>query len=117
MKVKKKIVLAMSGGVDSSVAALLLLKRGYEVHGFFMNCFNEKKYWPSGINWSREEKDVRAICKKLGIKDLFVLNCEEGYADAVAYYITQGCWVRDNRPKQYEWLRNNVFDGKEFCNK
>src|SRR3989338_2525194 len=45
------------------------------------------------------------------------MNCEEGYADAVAYYITQGCWVRDNRPKQYEWLRNNVFDGKEFCNK
>lgn len=76
---KGKVVLGMSGGVDSSVAALLLKRAGYEVHGFFMNCHGNKKYWPSSIDWKKEEKDVRVICKKLGIKDLFILDCEEGY--------------------------------------
>ncbi len=76
---RKKVVLAMSGGVDSSVAGLLLQEQGYEVHGFFMNCRGDRKYWPSGIDWKREEKDVKTVCKKLGIRDLFVLDCEEGY--------------------------------------
>jgi len=76
---KGKVVLAMSGGVDSSVAAFLLKREGYDVHGFFMNCRGNKKYWPSSINWKKEEKDVKMVCKNLGIKDLFVLDCEEGY--------------------------------------
>lgn len=78
----KKVVLGMSGGVDSSVAALILQKKGYEVYGFFMNCFGRKRYWPSGIDWKREEEDVRAICKSLGIQ-LFVVNCEDGYEQKI----------------------------------
>ncbi|MFH1290074.1 MAG: tRNA 2-thiouridine(34) synthase MnmA [Nanoarchaeota archaeon] len=75
----KKVVLGMSGGVDSSVAALLLQKQGYDVYGFFMNCSpSGKPPWPSSINWKQEEKDVRAVCKKLEI-ELFMLDCEEGY--------------------------------------
>ncbi|MFV9614857.1 MAG: tRNA 2-thiouridine(34) synthase MnmA, partial [Gammaproteobacteria bacterium] len=33
---KQKIIIGMSGGVDSSVAALLLIEQGYEVEGLFM---------------------------------------------------------------------------------
>ena len=76
----KKVVLAMSGGVDSSIAALLLKRAGYEVHGFFMNASQKTaRKWPSSIDWRKEERDVREICRKLGISDLFILDCEEGY--------------------------------------
>ncbi|MBU1051495.1 MAG: tRNA 2-thiouridine(34) synthase MnmA [Nanoarchaeota archaeon] len=79
----KKVILAMSGGVDSSVAALLLQEQGYEVYGFFMNASPlGKPPWPSTIKWKDEEKTLRKICKKLGIK-LIVKNCEKGYEEKV----------------------------------
>lgn len=77
-KKKQKVILGMSGGVDSSVAALLLQKQGYEVVGMFMNCGVDKARWPTTISWEDEEKDVRAICKKLKIK-LIVRDTGEGY--------------------------------------
>ena len=75
----KKVLLAISGGVDSSVSALLLKKQGYEVYGFFMNCQRGKKArWPTTINWKEDERIVREICRKLGIK-VFIIDCEDNY--------------------------------------
>ncbi|MFH1802710.1 MAG: tRNA 2-thiouridine(34) synthase MnmA [archaeon] len=79
----RKVILGMSGGVDSSVAALLLQKQGYEVIGFFMNASpSGKPPWPSTIKWEDEEKTLRKICKKLGI-ELIVKGCEKGYEEKV----------------------------------
>jgi tRNA-specific 2-thiouridylase len=79
----RKVILGMSGGVDSSVAALLLQKQGYEVIGFFMNASpSGKPPWPSTISWENEEATLRDICQKLNIK-LIIKDCEQGYEDNV----------------------------------
>lgn len=81
---KEKVVLGMSGGVDSSVAALLLKKKGYEVYGLFMNCNVKggKTRWPSSIDWQEEQKTLEKICERLGIK-LFVVDTEMGYENKI----------------------------------
>ena len=59
----KKIFAAMSGGVDSSVAAYLLTQAGYEVTGATMTL-----YRPEGQTGDTQDvTDARAICEKLGI--------------------------------------------------
>lgn len=75
----KKVVLGMSGGVDSTVAAFLLQKQGYEVIGFFMNCDQKTaKKWHSSIDWKEDERQLKAICARLNIP-LHIVDCEEGY--------------------------------------
>lgn len=79
----KKVILGMSGGVDSTIAAKLLQEQGYEVIGMFMNCdADNKKRWPTTIDWNSEEKALKDICKRLNIK-LIVKNTGEGYEKKV----------------------------------
>lgn len=79
----KKVILGMSGGVDSSVAALLLQRKGFEVVGFFMNASpSDKPPWPSTIKWQDEQSTLEKICKKLNIR-LIVKDSEKGYEEHV----------------------------------
>ncbi len=69
---KERIVVAMSGGVDSSVAAALLVKQGYEVVGITM-CFSCN---PRAI------EDARRVARKLGIKH-YVVNLQKQLEELV----------------------------------
>ena len=61
---KEKIVLGISGGVDSSVAAILLQSQGYEVHGVFMKNWDDKN---AICNAEDDYADALSICNKLKI--------------------------------------------------
>jgi tRNA-uridine 2-sulfurtransferase len=78
-KNKQKILLAMSGGVDSSVAALLLKKHGYDVVGAFMKNWSDTKDPLTGrCAWRTERKIALRIASQLDIP-LITLDFERQY--------------------------------------
>lgn len=81
MNKEKTIVVGMSGGVDSSVAALLLKNKGYNVIGLFMNNWEEKD--DCGVCTATEDyNDVRRVCDKIGIP-YYSVNFAKEYMDRV----------------------------------
>ena len=85
---KKRVVVGMSGGVDSSVAALLLKQQGYEVIGLFMKNWEETD--PNGCCTAEEDfADVRRVADKIGIP-YFTVNFAKEYMDRVfAYFLKE----------------------------
>ncbi len=81
-KDKKRVVLGISGGVDSAVSALLLKEAGYDVIGLFM------KNWDDGEEECTayvDSDDARNVCRKLGIQ-YYTINFEKKYWDRVFTY-------------------------------
>jgi tRNA-specific 2-thiouridylase len=78
---KKRVIVGMSGGVDSSVSALLLIEQGYEVEGLFMKNWEED----DGTEYCTamdDLADAQAVCDKIGIK-LHTANFAAEYWDNV----------------------------------
>jgi len=76
-----KVIVGMSGGVDSSVSALLLQERGYHVEGLFMKNWNED----DGTEYCTAAADLMdavAVCQKLGIY-LHTANFAKQYRENV----------------------------------
>ncbi len=79
---KIKVIIGMSGGVDSSVSALLLKEQGYDVHGVFMkNWQDDDEHCTAEIDAS----DAKAVCATLGIP-LSIINFSKDYWDHVFQY-------------------------------
>ena len=83
----KTVVVGMSGGVDSSVAAALLKEQGYNVIGLFMNNWEEKDEngCCSAIS---DYEDVKRVCAKLNIP-YYSVNFADEYMDRVFSYFLE----------------------------
>ena len=73
---KKKVAIGMSGGIDSSVAAHLLIQAGYDVEGIFMKNWEEDD--DDECNSKEDYKDAKKICNLLKIK-LNLVNFSDRY--------------------------------------
>lgn len=82
-----KVVVGMSGGVDSSVAALLLKQQGYDVVGIFMKNWDEKALGGE-CTATEDYEDVRRVCGKIGIP-YYTVNFEKEYWDNVFTYFLE----------------------------
>ncbi|MCC7351487.1 MAG: tRNA 2-thiouridine(34) synthase MnmA [Phycisphaerales bacterium] len=119
-KRKPKVVVAMSGGVDSSVAAALLLRQGYEVMGAFMRLGT-----PSGVEEPAEScsieaggkskqgccsvldaTDARRVAGLLGIP-FYVLNFQEDFGRVIDYFVAEYNAGRTPNPcvRCNDWLK------------
>jgi tRNA-specific 2-thiouridylase len=75
----KKIAVAMSGGVDSSVVACLLKKEGYDIAGFTMVQYDDEEFGYSPNEGAlAAAKDAQKICDQLNIKHL-VINVKDQF--------------------------------------
>lgn len=83
---KKKVMVAMSGGVDSSVAAALLQNQGFEVIGVTMKLWQGSN--ESGCCSIVSVEDARSVANKLGIPH-YVLNFERIFKNKVIDYFTK----------------------------
>jgi tRNA-uridine 2-sulfurtransferase len=88
MSKKARVVLGMSGGVDSSVAALLLKEQGYEVIGIFMKNWDDTDEF-GHCTAEEDAEDVRRVCAQLDIP-FYTVNFEKQYYDKVfAYFLDE----------------------------
>ena len=117
---KKKVIIGLSGGVDSSVAAYLLLKDGYEVEAVFM------RNWDSATNQDfkgnptaydevceqeKDYQDAKLVADKLGIK-LERVDFIDDYWDRVFTYFLDE--YKKNRTPNPDVLCNNEIKFKAF---
>jgi tRNA-specific 2-thiouridylase len=113
----KKVVVAMSGGVDSSVAAALLLREGYDVVGVFMRLGS-----PAGVESAEtcdtsgknkqgccsvlDAQDARTVAGTLGIP-FYVLNFEQDFGRVIDYFVSEYNRGRTPNPcvRCNDWLK------------
>lgn len=107
---KERIVVGMSGGVDSSVTAYLLKEQGYDVVGVFMKNWEEKD--ENGTCTSESDwRDVRDVCDIIGIP-YYSVNFAKEYWDRVFTYFLKE--YRAGRTPNPDVLCNREIKFKAF---
>jgi len=83
----KRVVVGLSGGVDSSVTAHLLIEQGYEVIAMFMrNWVDDSVIISEECPWVEDSNDALAVAEKLGIP-FHVIDLSEQYKERIVDYM------------------------------
>ncbi len=83
----KRVIVGLSGGVDSSVTAYLLKKQGYEVIGLFMKNWHDDSVTISNeCQWLEDSNDALIVAEKLGIP-FQVVDLSEQYKERIVDYM------------------------------
>src|SRR4051794_31279297 len=117
---RRKVVVAMSGGVDSSVAAALLLREGYDVVGAFMRlgspkgvedapaetCDTSTAKSKQGCCSVLDAADARRVAGMLGIP-FYVLNFQDDFGRVIDYFVDEYNRGRTPNPcvRCNDWLK------------
>ena len=120
---KPKVMVGMSGGVDSSVAASMLLDQGYDVVGAFMKNWSDTKDEATGeCAWKEERRDAMRVAAQLGI-EFVTFDFEEEYDRRVVDYLyreyaagrTPNPDVLCNREVKFDlFLKEALAQGADF---
>ncbi len=114
-----RVVVAMSGGVDSSVAAALMVEAGYDVVGMMMRLWTDDALGGAEHNrccTPEQMSDARRIADKLGIP-FYVLDTKDIFRSTVVQYFidqhrdgyTPNPCLECNRHIRFDWLLNNAL--------
>ncbi len=122
---KKRVLVAMSGGLDSSVAAYILKKQGYDLIGVHMKFWTEKEGTESGHLSAKDNKccsiegveDARNLCGQLEIP-FYVLNFRDDFKENIVDYfissfkqgLTPNPCVMCNRNVKFGMLYDKMKD-------
>ena len=107
---KPRVIVGLSGGVDSSVAALLLVEQGYEVHGVFMKNW-EDSFEAGYCSAAEDMEDARAVCETLNIP-LHQVNFSAEYQQRVFRYFLEE--YRSGRTPNPDILCNTEIKFRAF---
>jgi tRNA-specific 2-thiouridylase len=115
---RKKVVVAMSGGVDSSVAAALLLREGYDVMGVFMRLGSPQGVQSESASCDSSGKSKQGCCSVLDAADarrvaglleipFYVLNFEQEFGRVIDYFVAEYNRGRTPNPcvRCNDWLK------------
>lgn len=84
-----KILLGLSGGVDSSAAAALLVEQGHEVVAGYMKNWVNAENIPGECPWEQDIEDALAVSRRLGI-EFRVIDLVEQYRERIVNYLIEG---------------------------
>lgn len=108
-----RVVVGMSGGVDSSVTALLLKQQGYDVIGIFMKNWDDTDEF-GHCTAEEDAEDVRRVCEQIDIP-YYTVNFEKEYYDKVfSYFLDE---YKAGRTPNPDVMCNREIKFGEFLNK
>lgn len=105
MKKKERIVIALSGGVDSSVAALLLKNKGYDIIALFMRNWHDESLTKNNeCPWVEDSNYALGICEQLNIP-FQIIDLSKYYKERIVDYMVD------------EYSKGNTPNPDILCNK